>query len=653
MATDLGRAYREWPQLDELSNQNDCQEPSTSQLLDHGSISFGRFAEESLCWEKWSVFSHNRCKEELEKFRAPGLVAQKKAYFEEYYRRIRALKALQSQQDGLTMDSGDSIVCSQGPEDEQSTAKAENCIDGQDDVFQMEEDTVQVFAEQDKVPTDIPQTQHLEPHTKVSCTDYPKTSKEGTNEEIENLTCNNLLEKKVIVGFNSERIPEGQPKKYVGLDDERIEIEDTPSGATLQYETPVEDVLHGGSGIKQEINLVLAKIEVNHKINESPASVAKKSWTSVGEPLQEVVRLGRSLKSVKQNVTQKESSAITIRNSVKGDLKKGNMPKSLIGFKYSLCKVPGKEESRMKLSKIPVNNAKESAPSFSHKPLKYDASVTSVERNAKVQTRRSQEAMLIVSCNMSKDASVTSVESNAKVQTRRSQDATKSARCLKHPLPKATNRTNDAINSRLGSSNAHSTLNKLKHPVPETTRRTKDAINSCGGASNAYSTMNKSTSVSENRQSRGVSSFSSCRSSKEASSVSSQRPSEETLSSVRFPKTLSLSGERRTVNKGGAQSSCHSGLSNKLLRSSVDAKSLSLGKHMSAGKAFSCGVRDTASGNRRSVNLPQTKSNMSHPMKLQLGRNDRNNKQKEETGAAEFRELRISSKFAPSPKQTS
>lgn len=71
------------------------QEVSVSQVLDHGSISFGRFALEPLSWEKRSVFTRNRYQEELKKFNAPGLVAQKKAYFEEYYKRIREIKALQ------------------------------------------------------------------------------------------------------------------------------------------------------------------------------------------------------------------------------------------------------------------------------------------------------------------------------------------------------------------------------------------------------------------------------------------------------------------------------------------------------------------------------------------------------------------------------
>lgn len=62
-------------------------------MLNHGSVSFGRFAAESLSWERRSVFEHNRRQEELSKLTAPGLVAQKKAFFEEYYKRARHLKA--------------------------------------------------------------------------------------------------------------------------------------------------------------------------------------------------------------------------------------------------------------------------------------------------------------------------------------------------------------------------------------------------------------------------------------------------------------------------------------------------------------------------------------------------------------------------------
>ncbi|XP_010248812.1 PREDICTED: protein WVD2-like 4 isoform X2 [Nelumbo nucifera] len=56
------------------------------------SISFGRFMSESLDWEKWSSFSHNRYLEEVEKYSKPGSVAQKRAYFEARYKRIAAKK---------------------------------------------------------------------------------------------------------------------------------------------------------------------------------------------------------------------------------------------------------------------------------------------------------------------------------------------------------------------------------------------------------------------------------------------------------------------------------------------------------------------------------------------------------------------------------
>ncbi|XP_030449637.1 protein WVD2-like 7 isoform X2 [Syzygium oleosum] len=57
------------------------------------SVSFGRFMSESLAWEKWSTFSHNRYLEEVEKFSKPGSVAQKRAYFEAHYKKKAATQA--------------------------------------------------------------------------------------------------------------------------------------------------------------------------------------------------------------------------------------------------------------------------------------------------------------------------------------------------------------------------------------------------------------------------------------------------------------------------------------------------------------------------------------------------------------------------------
>ncbi|XP_027346752.1 protein WVD2-like 7 isoform X2 [Abrus precatorius] len=57
------------------------------------SVSFGRFENDSLSWEKWSAFSPNKYLEEVEKCATPGSVAQKKAYFEAHYKNVAARKA--------------------------------------------------------------------------------------------------------------------------------------------------------------------------------------------------------------------------------------------------------------------------------------------------------------------------------------------------------------------------------------------------------------------------------------------------------------------------------------------------------------------------------------------------------------------------------
>ncbi|KAJ6821209.1 uncharacterized protein M6B38_393325 [Iris pallida] len=127
MTTYVDQAYYDWAH-DDVTHQDESQEVSASQILDHGSISFGRFAHESLSWERRSVFTHNKCQEELEKFKCPGLVAKKKAYFEEYYKRIRAMKESQeNQQTELTLDyGGDESISSQNGEEDEIAARLGN-----------------------------------------------------------------------------------------------------------------------------------------------------------------------------------------------------------------------------------------------------------------------------------------------------------------------------------------------------------------------------------------------------------------------------------------------------------------------------------------------------------------------------------------------
>lgn len=65
-------------------------ETSSHEVIPRGvlteSVSFGRFASETLQWAKWSAFTQNRYLEEVERFTKPGSVAEKKAFFEAHFK---------------------------------------------------------------------------------------------------------------------------------------------------------------------------------------------------------------------------------------------------------------------------------------------------------------------------------------------------------------------------------------------------------------------------------------------------------------------------------------------------------------------------------------------------------------------------------------
>ncbi|CAN1852680.1 Protein WVD2-like 5 [Linum perenne] len=77
-----------WTDGDKIATDASATNPSLEV-----SVSFGRFENDSLSWEKWSTFSPNKYLEEVEKCATPGSVAQKKAYFEAHYKKIAARKA--------------------------------------------------------------------------------------------------------------------------------------------------------------------------------------------------------------------------------------------------------------------------------------------------------------------------------------------------------------------------------------------------------------------------------------------------------------------------------------------------------------------------------------------------------------------------------
>jgi len=165
------------------------QEVSASQMLDHGSISFGRFAYESLSWERRSVFTVNKCQEELEKFKSPGLVAKKKAYFEEYYKKIRAMKALQeSQETEITLEyGGDGSISGQTGEEDESAVQIENIGGGVADVVAVhsEEAPVEVPMEKEKDCSKafVVQIGHSDPESTLPDSDSSRNNFEHEQED--------------------------------------------------------------------------------------------------------------------------------------------------------------------------------------------------------------------------------------------------------------------------------------------------------------------------------------------------------------------------------------------------------------------------------------------------------------------------------------
>ena len=72
---------------------------------------------ESLAWEKWSSFSHNRYVEEAERYSRPGSVAQKKAFFEAHYKKLAAQKAaalLEQENNAAAQNNGTGQVDDEG-----------------------------------------------------------------------------------------------------------------------------------------------------------------------------------------------------------------------------------------------------------------------------------------------------------------------------------------------------------------------------------------------------------------------------------------------------------------------------------------------------------------------------------------------------------
>lgn len=82
---------------------------------------------ESLDWEKWSAFSHNKHLEEAKNCSLPGSVAKKKAYFEAHYKRSASLK-LAAEQEPIVDKTNIDFSCTKAENDKESKNDVSTCM---------------------------------------------------------------------------------------------------------------------------------------------------------------------------------------------------------------------------------------------------------------------------------------------------------------------------------------------------------------------------------------------------------------------------------------------------------------------------------------------------------------------------------------------
>ncbi|XP_030447411.1 protein WVD2-like 7 isoform X2 [Syzygium oleosum] len=235
------------------------------------SVSFGRFVTDSVSWDKWSVFPHNRYVEEAEKFSRPGSVAQKKAFFEAHYKEIAARKAaalLEQQANAASADAAKpsckvelrNPTCYEFPEDVSSSQtilgesqevqednnEVGSAIEGNEISWNVEvKETVEEIKEVDSIKED--DGADLVTEARVHANDYVAEEPLGRLEEVDNgdefeQSGTPEMEKPLLKDDGADLVTEPQvhTNDYVAEDVDNSEevIEDEQSG-TPEMEKPL------------------------------------------------------------------------------------------------------------------------------------------------------------------------------------------------------------------------------------------------------------------------------------------------------------------------------------------------------------------------------------------------------------------------------
>ncbi|XP_019091202.1 PREDICTED: protein WVD2-like 7 isoform X1 [Camelina sativa] len=222
------------------------------------SVSFGRFENDSLSWEKFSAFSPNKYLEEVGKCATPGSVAQKKAYFEAHYKKIAERKAEIMDQEKQMDKNGSfrSIVSDQeSVEHENGESVAESEVDdGSNEQFTCDEDkhVTDIAVEVNELSVD--EVVNEDTVIVKKC----QSSVDHVKEDVKDCVESPVLEKAEEIAFVEER-----PEVVIHVQEEPDEV------------SQVEDVSE--TGVREEVReeIVISKDDGKDS-NETPMKEVKK-----------------------------------------------------------------------------------------------------------------------------------------------------------------------------------------------------------------------------------------------------------------------------------------------------------------------------------------------------------------------------------------
>ncbi|XP_019254562.1 PREDICTED: protein WVD2-like 7 isoform X2 [Nicotiana attenuata] len=327
------------------------------------SVSFGRFMNESLAWEKWSSFTHNRYQEEVEKYSRPGSVAEKKAYFEAQFKRAAAKKAaaLLEQQNAAVGVSTDLNVTNQI--NVHSTVDSEltgtSSYVGADEAQREEGDVTNQPID------DSPMEFEFTENGSYEVTEEAQGGEGHLNVTNPNLdhrtTCSELPENSSYVGVEEAQGDDGDNTSafgsYATHEKSNLELAETENSAEQSY--PIENEvksLNQAENVVVEVNENIIQLKKKKKTQTKNASMAGDSVLSLKKkPLSTTSRLTNNNESSKLRSRVKPMTPLALKvtdNRKNGkDLidKKRSNPKSL----QTLIKFSShKEETKKTLSPV-------------------------------------------------------------------------------------------------------------------------------------------------------------------------------------------------------------------------------------------------------------------------------------------------------------